>query len=77
MQVRRLSPEEHILTRALYEEAFSEDSQEFVDYYYTEKTADNQIYVLEEDGGIASMAHLNPYTLAVNGKGEEAIWRQC
>ena len=51
MQVRRLSPEEHILTRALYEEAFSEDSQEFVDYYYTEKTADNQIYVLEEDGG--------------------------
>ena len=65
MQVRRLSPEEHILTRALYEEAFSEDSQEFVDYYYTEKTADNQIYVLEEDEVISSMAHLNPYTLAV------------
>lgn len=72
MQVRRLSPEEHILTRALYEEAFSEDSQEFVDYYYTEKTADNQIYVLEEDGVIASMAHLNPYTLAVNGNEKKA-----
>lgn len=67
MIVRRLEQSEHGLTRALYEEVFSEDSQSFVDYYYTEKTKDNQIYVVEEDGKIQSMLHLNPYELNVNG----------
>ncbi len=71
MKVRKLKPEEHILTRPLYEEAFSQDSQSFTDYDYTEKTVDNQIYVLEEDGKICSMVHLNPYTVSVNGHGKE------
>lgn len=71
MKVRKLKTEEHILTRPLYEEAFSEDSQSFTDYYYTEKTADNQIYVLEEEGRICSMVHLNPYTVSVNGSRKE------
>lgn len=46
---------------------FSEDSKDFVDYYYEEKVKDNQIYVVEEDGEIQAMLHLNPYELAVNG----------
>ena len=66
MKVRRLEQAEHGLTRPLYEEAFSEDSKRFIDYYYTEKTKDNQIYVAEEDGGIQAMLHLNPYELNVN-----------
>ena len=45
MKVRHLEQTEHGLTRPLYEEVFSEDSKRFVDYYYTEKTKDNQIYV--------------------------------
>lgn len=68
MQVRKLFPEEHGTTRFLYEEAFPEDSAAFVDYYYTEVTAENQIYVAEEDGGIRAMLHLNPYRLSLNGE---------
>lgn len=67
MQIRKLSQEEHGDTRVLYEEVFTEDSPSFVDYYYTEKTKDNQIYVVEEDEGIQAMLHLNPYVLKVNG----------
>ena len=71
MNVRKLETEEHGMTRFLYEEAFPEDSQAFTDYYYTEKTKNNQIYVLEEEGKICSMAHLNPYFLFVNGSRKE------
>ena len=71
MNVRKLETEEHGMTRFLYEEAFPEDSQAFTDYYYTEKTKNNQIYVLEEEGKICSMAHLNPYSLSVNGSRKE------
>lgn len=67
MEIRKLDVTEHSSTRPLYEEVFAEDSQGFVDYYYTEKTKDNQIYVIEEDGGIQAMIHLNPYELRVNG----------
>jgi predicted acetyltransferase len=66
MQVRKLSVEEHGKTRKMYEEIFPEDSQAFVDYYYTEKTKDNQIYVVEEDGDMRAMLHLNPYQVMVN-----------
>ncbi len=77
MTIRRLAPEERILTRPLYEEVFPEDSQSFVDYYYTEKTADNEIYVVEEDGGIRSMLQLNPYLLMINGQAVQPTisWR--
>ncbi len=68
MRTRRLGTEERILTRPLYESVFPEDSPAFVDYYYTDKTADNEIYVIEKNGAIRSMLHLNPYTLIVNGQ---------
>lgn len=67
MKIRRLEKEEHQVVRSLYEEVFSEDSTSFVDYYFTEKTKDNEIYVLEEDGAVRSMLHLNPYQIMVNG----------
>lgn len=70
MQIRKISDAEKGKTRKLYEEIFSEDSVSFVDYYYTEKTRDNTIYVVEEDGAVRAMLHLNPYTLMVNGKEE-------
>lgn len=72
MKLRILGSEEKGASRALYEEVFSEDSQSFVDYYYTEKTKDNQIYVIEEDGEIRAMLHLNPYKLLVNGSEKDA-----
>lgn len=66
MKVKKLKQEEHWKTRPLYEEVFSEDSNSFVEYYYKEKTKDNQIYIVEEEGEIQSMLHLNPYLLQVN-----------
>lgn len=63
MTVRRLEQKEHGRTRALWEEVFSEDTKAFLDYYYYIKTRDNQIYVVEEEGQICSMLHLNPYLL--------------
>ena len=34
MKIRKLETEEKQNTRKLYEEVFSEDSKDFVDYYY-------------------------------------------
>lgn len=68
MRTRRLNVEEHEFTRSLYEEIFHEDSRSFVDYYYSEKTKDNTIFVVEEDRGIQAMIHLNPYPLLINGQ---------
>lgn len=72
MEIRKLDVSEHQDTRGLYEKVFSEDSTSFVEYYYTEKTKDNQIYVVEKDGGIRAMFHLNPYQLMVNGSKKDA-----
>ena len=61
MKIRKLDQSEHWKTRSLWEQVFSEDSQEFVDYYYYIKTKDNTIYVIEEDDEIRAMLQLNPY----------------
>lgn len=68
MEVRKLSRDEHIRTRILWETVFAEDSPRFLDYYYTEKTKDNEIYVIEDEGKIVSMIHLNPYHMRVGKK---------
>lgn len=68
MKIRKLSVQEHKLTRPLYEEVFPEDSRSFVEYYYSEKTKDNIIYVVEKDGDIQAMLHLNPYLFHINGQ---------
>lgn len=66
--VRKLKPEEHIRTRELWERIFTEDTPEFLDYYYSVKVKDNEIYVIEDEGAIVSMLHLNPYTMRVGEK---------
>lgn len=72
MEIRKLAIEEHPCTRGLYEEVFPEDSKSFVDYYYTEKTKDNQIYVIEEDGAVQAMLHLNPYQIMAGAEEKTA-----
>lgn len=74
--VRYLTQGEKQGTRPMYELAFPEDSQKFVDYYYQWKTRDNEIIVMEGtedfDGSVLQvMLHLNPYTLCVNGKSQK------
>lgn len=65
--IRYLTREEKGKTKAMYQENFPEDSQAFVDYYYTCKIRDNQILVMEE-AGIQVMIHLNPYEFQVCGE---------
>lgn len=72
MEIRKLDREERMKTRQLYEEVFTEDSRDFVDYYYTEKVKDNEIYAVCEAGEICAMLHLNPYVLLVNGNEKTA-----
>ena len=55
MKIRKLETGEKQNTRKLYEEVFSEDSKDFVDYYYEEKVKDNQIYVVEGDAASESV----------------------
>lgn len=46
MKIEKLEVSQHLDTRKLYEEVFSEDEKSFVDYYYQEKTKDNIIYIV-------------------------------
>ena len=68
MILRKLEKQEHGKTRSLWEAVFKEDTQEFLDYYYSIKTLENEIYVIEEDNKIVSMLHLNPYQMRVGNK---------
>ena len=68
MLCRKLQPSEHIRTRKLWEEIFTEDTPEFLDYYYSIKIKNNEIYVIEDDGEIVSMLHLNPYEMRIGDK---------
>lgn len=71
MNVRKLSKEEHGITRKLWEEIFVEDDKGFLDYYYHVKTSKNSIYVIENEEKVpVSMLQLNPYTICFGGKEE-------
>lgn len=72
MEIRYLERQERGRSRALYEEVFVEDETAFVDAYYQIKAADNQILVAEDNGGIVSMLHRNPYTFRFRGERIEA-----
>lgn len=52
----------------MYEANFPEDTERFVDYYYTYKTADNRILVMENAGKPEVMIHLNPYVFRIFGQ---------
>ena len=67
--VRYLEKSEYGKCRPLWEEAFPEDSKSFADYYFSEKLPGSKVLAIEgEEGKLLTMAHLNPYTISVNGK---------
>lgn len=72
--IRYLADNEKKRSEALYREAFPEDKDAFVKYYYSYVTKNNKILVLEQDGEISSMLHLNPYCLSVNGTETDAYY---
>ena len=57
MKIEKLEVSQHLDTRKLYEEVFSEDEKSFVDYYYQEKTKDNIIYIVREDDDVQAVYH--------------------
>ena len=72
--IRYLKDNEKGRSEALYRAAFPEDKDAFVEYYYSYVTKDNRILVLEQEGEISSMLHLNPYRLSVNGVEVDAYY---
>lgn len=68
VRVEYLTDDEKKNTRSLWEEIFTEDTREFLDYYYSEKTRENQVLAVKEGSRIISMLHLNPYRLQLSGK---------
>lgn len=66
--IRYLETAEKERARALWNEAFPEDSKEFCDYYFKEKMKDNKVLVCEENGKIVSMLHRNPYEISMRGR---------
>lgn len=63
MMIRYLEQDEKETSRDLYEAAFTEDSQAFIDFYYQVKCIRNRILVKEDAGLIRAMVHLNPYSI--------------
>ena len=69
MRIRKLTKEEHGVTRILWEEVFTEDEDAFLDYYYEVKATENTIYVIEDEAGDPlSMLQLNPYSVRFGKK---------
>lgn len=71
--IRYLKKEEFDRCIPLWREAFPEDSQAFIDYYFGKKVSRSHILVKEHenDGGsgrLLCMAHLNPYEVMVREK---------
>lgn len=70
MQIRLLHKddiEEKVKTRSLYEENFDIGDDDFIDYYYDTIIKRNEVVVVENNGEIISMIHLNPYDYNVLG----------
>ena len=66
--IKYLNQKEKTLTKPLYKEAFFEDSDSFVNYYYEEKIKDNRILADIEGESVRSMIMLNPYKISVFNK---------
>lgn len=66
--IRYLNGEEKAVCRALWEEAFPEDSRSFDDYYFAEILKENQILIREEEGRLVSMLHRNPYRVHMKSR---------
>lgn len=66
--IKYLNQKEKAFTKPLYQEAFFEDSDSFVNYYYEEKLKDNRILADIEGESIRSMMMLNPYKISVFNK---------
>ena len=68
MEVIRLGAEEKESTRALYAEAFPEDSARARDYYYETRMRENTVYVIRNEREVEGMLCLNPCRVCFGDK---------
>lgn len=54
-------------TKKIWGKIFKEDTNSFLDYYYSYKNKDNKILCKFVNDNIVSMLHLNPYKMFING----------
>lgn len=69
--IRYLKQEEKIESRALWETVFSDDSQSFLDYYYSDRVKKNKILTDWKEDRVVAMLHRNPYQVVV----KDRIWK--
>lgn len=66
-----LDAEDKDETKHLWHMCFPEDSESFIEYYYKEKTRDNEILVKKDNGLLISMVQYNPYAVKLRGR----LWK--
>ena len=66
-----LDSEDKSETKHLWHMCFPEDSESFIEYYYKEKTKDNEILVKKDNGLLISMVQYNPYVVKLR----ERLWK--
>ena len=66
-----LDAEDKDETKHLCHVCFPEDSESFIEYYYKEKTKDNEILVKKDNGLLISMVQYNPYVVKLRGR----LWK--
>lgn len=66
-----LDAEDKDETKRLWHMCFPEDSESFIEYYYKEKTKDNEILVKKDNGLLISMVQYNPYAVKLRGR----LWK--
>lgn len=66
-----LDAEDKDETKHLWHMCFPEDSESFIEYYYKEKTKDNEILVKKDNGFLISMVQYNPYAVKLRGR----LWK--
>jgi len=69
--IRYLKQEEKGESRALWEKVFSEDSQSFMDYYYSDRVRKNKILTAWNEDRVVAMLHRNPYEVVV----KDRLWK--
>lgn len=57
-------------SRKLWEKVFSEDSESFVHYYYSDRVFKNKVLTAYKDENMAAMLHRNPYEVVV----KDHVW---
>lgn len=69
--IRYLKQEEKIESRKLWETVFSEDSESFLDYYYSDRVRKNKVLTAWKEGNMAAMLHRNPYEVVM----KDRLWK--